>query len=483
MIISMVIKMESANSTETGRNAAPSSGLELATEAAIWGFPRMLYAKYLRDFEREGAAFNRFYAMDCMATPNHGGVNVDTLYGVAWLDVATAPVVLDIPDAAGRYYSIQMVDVYAHNFAYLGRRTTGTGPQRVAVAGPGWQGALPAGMALIRAPSKRVFCFLRTLVDDAADVQVANDFHGRLAVARLSEPPEAALPTVLTDRLGPYFPQAHSHLDRLGARYFDALGEALKNDPPTGARDLQALRRFERIGIGPGRHPAAAGRAVVDLLEQALGRAMDAIFAAKVNIAVDGWSCNRNFDDGEQDALTRAAVNRRGLGMVGIGEAVYLMPAAVCGQGEQHVHPWESCGPDGRPLSGTRRYRLRFPAGQLPPVGAFWSLTLYDRDLLLVDNPIGRYALGDRTPGLEYGPDGSLEVLIQHEPPERGPANWLPAPPGEFQLMFRGYQPSIAFQRGDYRLPRLEIAPAAAPADPAAPANPGAAAEPGAAGR
>jgi hypothetical protein len=320
-----------------------------------------------------------------------------------------------------------------------------------------------------------VFCFLRTLVDDAADVQVANAFHRRLAVARLSEPPEAALQTVLTDKLGPYFPQAHSHLDRLGARYFDVLGDALQDDPPTGARDLQALRRCERIGIGPGRHPSAAGRAVVDLLEEALRRAMDAIFAAKVNTAVDGWSCNRNFDDGEQDALTRAAVNRRGLGMVGIGEAVYLMPAAISAQGEQRVHPWESCGPDGRPLSGTQRYRLRFPAGQLPPVGAFWSLTLYDRDLLLVDNPIGRYALGDRTPGLEYGPDGSLEVLIQHEPPERGPANWLPAPPGEFQLMFRGYQPSVAFQRGDYRLPRLEIAAAAAPAGPVAPADPGAA--------
>src|SRR6185295_7032676 len=99
--------------------------LDLAVDAYIWGFPRMLYEKYLCDFRGAAAPFNRFLVMDRMATPNHGGVNVDTLYGVAWLDLVAEPVVMEVPDADGRYYSVQMVDVYANNFAYVGRRTSG----------------------------------------------------------------------------------------------------------------------------------------------------------------------------------------------------------------------------------------------------------------------------------------------------------------------------------------------------------------------
>ncbi|MET0660848.1 MAG: DUF1254 domain-containing protein [Steroidobacteraceae bacterium] len=199
------------------KRAIEADASVLAMEAYIWGFPRMLYEKYLQDFRAAGATCNRFLAMDRMATPNHGGVNVDTLYGVAWLDVATEPLVIEVGDAHDRYYSVQLIDVYANNFAYIGRRTTGTHAQRFLLAGPDWRDRVPAGMSLIRAPSRRVFAFLRTLIDSEADVAVANAFHGTLAVAPLSQYPRGRLATASMEDLGPYFPHRHSHLERLGA--------------------------------------------------------------------------------------------------------------------------------------------------------------------------------------------------------------------------------------------------------------------------
>jgi len=109
-------------------------------------------------------------------------------------------------------------------------------------------------------------------------------------------------------------------------------------------------------------------------------------------------------------------------------------------------------------LSGADKYKLKFAAGNLPPVDAFWSLTIYDSNFFLVENPINRYAIGDRTAGLQYGADGSLEILIQHDAPAQVTSNWLPAPAGPFRLTLRTYQPRPALFNGDYRLPPLEKA-------------------------
>ncbi|MET0659753.1 MAG: DUF1214 domain-containing protein, partial [Steroidobacteraceae bacterium] len=197
------------------------------------------------------------------------------------------------------------------------------------------------------------------------------------------------------------------------------------------------------------------------LLAEAVRLANDKIFAASANKVLRGWSVNMNFDAGGRDPMFKATVNRYGIGMVGAEEAIYLMPASLALRPGDPVPTWTSMGPDGKPLDGSRRYRLRFAAGQLPKVDAFWSLTMYDDDLMLVDNPIHRFAIGDRTPGLVYGADDSLEIVLQREQPAEGPANWLPAPAGRFEVMFRGYQPQPAFLRGEYQLPPLEIVGAA----------------------
>jgi hypothetical protein len=139
-----------------------------------------------------------------------------------------------------------------------------------------------------------------------------------------------------------------------------------------------------------------------------------------------------------KDPLLRAAVNR-------IGPATHIAQEAL----------YFGAKPEGQPLNGTNKYVLKFDAGGLPPVDAFWSLTLYGADFLLVENPINRYSIGDRTAGLVYGGDGSLEIQIQNQPPERGTANWLPAPVGPYELVLRTYQPRPALFNGSYKIPRL----------------------------
>jgi len=431
--------------------------LAQAADAYIWGFPRMLYAKYLRDLHKTSTHYNRLYVMDSMATPDHGGVNVDTLYGVSWLDVGAEPIVIDIPDALDRYYSLSLIDVYANNFAYIGRRTTGTRAQKVLLAGPGWQGKVPEGMHLVRATSRGVFGFLRTLIDDEADLPAANAFNAGIAISPLSTYPQGLQPALLMGNLVPHFPHAHSYLDRLGARFFDILGDALASDPPTRPEDIALLKQFTAIGVGPGLHPTEGNADREALLAEGARIGHKRIFAANVNTASGGWASNMRIGEPDVDPMFKATVNRVGLGPLNAEECVYLMPTSLAFKPGDVVPAWASLGPDGEPLSGRHCYRLRFPKGQLPRVDAFWSMTMYDPKLFLVKNPLNRYAIGDRTRGLQYGADGSLDILIQKEPPESGTSNWLPAPEGEFTIFFRAYQPRPELLRGEYVLPRLEV--------------------------
>lgn len=435
--------------------------LALAADAYVWGFSRMLYAKYLRDLRKVNAPMNRFLVMDRMASPNEGGINVDTLYGVAWLDLTREPVVIDIPDANDRYFSIMLIDVHAYNFDYIGRRTTGTKAQKILVAGPEWQGEAPAGMRLMRSPSRGVFCFLRTLIDNEADVEIANEFHRGIGVAPLSAYPQGLKTSLLYHDLNFCFPRAHNHLDKLGARFFDALGDALGEDPPTRPADIALMQSFAPLGIGPGRHPLEEDPDKAELFADAVKRGNEKVFGANISTAFNGWSAtNLDVDRRNHEPLVRASINRLGVGTLSPEEAIYLLPTSTKLKPGDPVPAWLSFGPDDQPLSGKKKYRLHFAPGKLPPVDAFWSLTMYDgKSFLLVPNPINRYAIGDRTPGLQFGADGSLDVMIQHECPAEGPANWLPTPAGEFHMIFRAYQPHASFMTMDYWLPPLDILP------------------------
>jgi hypothetical protein len=412
----------------------------VAQDAFIWGVPPVLASRYRGLAAGQGAPVNRFLVTPTLATPalKTAGPNVDTLYGFGWLDLGPEPVVLRVPDTHDRYYSIQLIDAYQNVFDYVGRRQTGTQAGVYALTPPGWSGVLPAGIVQIRAPTSLVLALTRTLVSGAKDLPAAQAIQAQYALGPLSAWPNRLQAPLVQENALNAFPIID--LAAEGPPYFDELGALLQRYPPP-ANDAVALPAFAPIGVGPGLTPSRDPR-LAKALAGAAPAAVARLKAARYSAEANGWSVNYNITNFVADPLARAATARIGPGAHIAREALYFGAAN---------------GPDGRPLNGQMAYVLTFAPGQLPPVDAFWSLTLYGEDHFLVDNPIGRYAINDRTEGLAHGPDGSLTLAIQHGAPAAGTSNWLPAPQGGFSLVMRTYQPRPEVYKGVYHLPPLRI--------------------------
>jgi len=409
----------------------------LAEDAAIWGLPLVQTGRYLQLADSRGIRRNQFYLNQRLATPalKIPGPNVDTLYGVAWLDLSKGPVVLDVPDTHGRYYAIQLMDAYENSFAYVGRRTTGTGAGTYVIAAPGWRGTIPGGARTIDAPTSVVLALTRTLVRGEADLKAAQDVQSAFTLAPLSDYPDGRIAGIVqTDALSILPKPDHGGT---GRAYFDELSRLVRLYPPRGEERrvfdrLAPLRLGDDVAQSPGLSAAT--------LQTALERALAKVKQADVAEDSDGWRVNYGITSFIADPLRRAAVNQFGPGANVMAEALYFSA---------------SHDSDGAALDGSERYTITFAKGGLPPVAAFWSLILYGADFFLVKNPINRYSINDRSTGLVYGSDGSLRILIQHDRPANT-ANWLPAPAGGFQLILRTYQPTGSLLARTYTVPRIE---------------------------
>jgi hypothetical protein len=348
--------------------------------------------------------------------------NNDTVYSNAWLDLSAGPVVIDTPEMGDRYWTLGLLDAWTNPFAYVGRRTTGNRAQRTWVHAPGWEGVVPDDVSqVIAAPGMDVWIIGRILVDESpGDLEHVRSLQMGIA-ARRPDGSDAAMSvdTVLDGR---------------------AVGV-----PPA------ALYR-EIVDAALARNPPAAGEAISwpvpgDALGQALPRVFDDLRGDDQPRALgNGWALpvavRTHWGD---DVLTRARVARNLIGALGIDEAMY---------------PTAEVDDQGRPLHGAQAYELKFAPGGGPRVGAFWSLTMYRRsDCLFVANPIDRYSIGDRTPGLLVDGDGSLSIRIQPDDPGPG-YNWLPSPAGEsFYVVLRLYQPHADHLEFRYDYPPLRRMP------------------------
>jgi hypothetical protein len=420
----------------TARESTETSAI--GQDAYIWGFPLVQTRWYFDLARQKNVALNRFYGKQHLSKPSDRSVgpNIDTLYGYAWLDLAPEPQLLRVPDTNDRYYCIQLIDAYANTFKYVGRRATGTKEATYAVVGPGWKGTLPSGVQRIDAPTNLVLAFTRTLVAGDGDLPAAQAIQKQYALAPLSAHPRIHPPDEIDDADLSLFPIPH--FGARGVEFFDDLAAGLATAPPP-ADDLASVRRFAKVGIGPGGHPSQSrDQSTLSSLRDAVPVADARIKKADYSTRLNGWSVNYKVTNFIKDPLLRAAVNQYGPATHIAQEALYF-----------------AAKPAGRPLSGADKYLLRFGAGGLPPVDAFWSLTLYGADFFLVENPINRYSIGDRTAGLVYGADGSLEIHVQSQSPERGNLNWLPAPAGPYELVLRTYQPKPSLFNGSYQLPPL----------------------------
>lgn len=354
---------------------------------------------------------NTFTHSRRLLTPDNREVvspNNDTLYTNTWLDLSAGPLVIEVPDMGERYWTLGFLDMWTNPFAYAGRRTTGNRAQQLFVHGPQWHGDVPAGMVEIAAPGLDLWIIGRILVDpDDDDLARVAELQRRFAILRTSDLQPAArrIDVAMNGR----------KTDTPNADAYRAIVDAAWARNPAPQDDAAALSLWQQATHDSG-------------LQQVLAEVCDELRQnAQASDLGGGWSVPVTIRThwGDQIAL-RARVARNLIGALGIEEAMY-----PCAEVDAH----------GQALDGAHRYELRFAPGVAPQVDAFWSLTMYRKsDCLLVDNPIGRYSIGDRTPGLCWDTDGSLCITIQHEQPADA-SNWLPAPREPFYLTLRLYQP------------------------------------------
>jgi len=426
----------------------------LAGEAATYAFPlyemrRMRAATSPQRTEGAGQApapqrwCNVFTHARQLLGPGKSRVvtpNNDTLYTNAWLDLRGGPLVIDVPDTAGRYYVLGLLDFYTNPFAHLGLRRTGTAARSFLVTPPGWQGERPAGFdapgAHVQAPTPWVWVIGRILVDGPADLPAVHALQDGFVVRTLAD-----WQTGTDPRPALFEPDCDPRAALDAGRFAQQVNAALRENPPPAA-EHPLLARFAAVGIGPDADPLdeMQRKALQDALDTLLPR----LRGESRRPDAAGWT-QPPLVEGSfgEDYTGRARVALKYIGMLEGAEALY--PLA-----------WRDA--QGHALSGAQGYRLRFAPGQLPPVDAFWSITMYDaRDYMLVANPIERYAIGDRTPGLRRDEDGGLTLHIGHARPRdaAAEANWLPAPEGDFYLCLRAYVPRAEMIDGRYALPPL----------------------------
>ncbi len=376
--------------------------------------------------------------------------NFDTLYSSAWLDLSKEPLIVSVPDTGGRYYLLPMLDMWTNVFAVPGKRTSGTKAASWVVVGPGWTGSLPHGVERIDAPTRHVWIIGRTQTNGPRDYAHVHKIQDGYTITPLSQwgQPSNRVAFKIDPTVDMSTPPLRQINGLPASEYFAYGAELLKVQPPQ-VTDWSILARMKRIGLEPGKSfdLAKADPPVRSALERAVPAALQQMRTKAPTLApvVNGWQMNTNsMGVYGNDYLKRAIV-----AMIGLG----------ANQPEDAVYPLFVTDADGMPLGAENNYVLHFAKEQLPPVRAFWSLTMYDAEGYQVPNPLNRFALGDRDP-LAFNVDGSLDIYIQHESPGKDrESNWLPTPKtGVMSPTLRLYSPQAEVLDGRWNPPPIRLA-------------------------
>jgi hypothetical protein len=446
----------------TAASADAAEQVKLAAEAYIYGYPLVYNLREFGSFATGGnliggdpVPLNTFgYKRELLdPTIQFVSPNNDTLYLVAICDVRNGPLVLHVPDTADRYYVLQFVDAWTNNFAYIGRRATGTSEANYLLVDRSYQGAVPDGMKAIYAPSGMFAIVGRIAVDGKEDLPATHALQDQFTLTPLDA---GAAPAVGVPQGDP------NVLDEL--KWWEAFRVALAAFPPPAA-DAPFLAICEKFGLTAAESPYVNPDPALAKLLAAGEHAAEAKIEDLITHAVkpvNGWQNSKHVFDYNLDYFELGALNAPGW-IIADRKVAYVTRAVAARAGLWGNHGYEAnyqivyVDADNQPLDAEGKYELRLPVE--PPVDAFWSLTMYDADkFYLVANSIDRYSIGDRTPGLKYGEDGSVTIYIQKDSPGADKdSNWLPSTQsGPFRPIMRMYQPGEAIMDGSYLLPAIQ---------------------------
>jgi hypothetical protein len=437
---------------------SPQDGRAIARDAYIYGFPmvdnyRILYSYFVdRDGPEYKGGWNQVHNAARVYTPDDKAIqtpNSDTPYSTVGADLRTEPLVFTVPQVeADRYYSLQFIDLYTFNFAYAGSRTTGNDAGHFLLAGPNWHGEIPAGIRqVIHCETELALVLYRTQLFSPADIENVKRVQAGYRVQPLSAflgrpTPQSAPPIDFVKPIG-------ASEERASAVFFNELNFILQFCP-THPSEKELRARFERLGVGPGGdfHIKALAPGLLKAVHDGVADAWKAYEQTDQKLATGELTSGELF--GTRDYLQN--------------NYLYRMAAAVDGiygnSQAEAIYPVYAIDSAGRKLDASgARYELRFPPGQLPPVNAFWSVTMYELPArLLVKNPLNRYLINSSMlNSLSSDADGGITLYIQHfSPGGERETNWLPAPKGPFMLALRLYWPKPEALEKRWQAPPLK---------------------------
>lgn len=434
-------------------------------EAYIYGYPLVTMEMTrrimtnVREPEGTRAPMGHFVRMRTYPDATFRDVtapNADTLYTTAWIDLGQEPWVLSLPDAQDRYYLFPMLDGWTDVFQVPGKRTTGTGPQKYAITGPGWKGKLPAGVVEYKSPTSIVWLLGRIYCDGTpSDYAAVHKMQDEISLVPLSAygkpytPPPGKVDPAIDMKTA-----VRDQVNKLTAdEYFNLLAKLMK-DNPANAADKPMLKKMAKLGIVPGQPFDSSklgpiAKEAFDVVpkiaqEKIMLWLKEGILHGDMKLE-HGWVFTTETGLYGTKYLQRALVTAIGLGANRPQDAVY--PTS---EGPGLLESY----------NGAKKYVMHFAKGQLPPAQGFWSLTMYDANYFFVANPLNRYSISARQ-DLKPNADGSVDLYIQNESPGADKeSNWLPAPKDKFILMMRLYWPSEkdpSILDGSWRIPKVQV--------------------------
>ncbi len=376
--------------------------------------------------------------------------NFDTLYSSAWLDLTNGPVVVSHADTAGRYFMLPLMDMWTDVFAVPGKRTNGTGAANFAIVPLGWEGTLPEGVQRIDSPTPYVWIIGRTQTNGVSDYEAVHKIQDGYKITFLAD--WGKTPRKIEQKIDRSVDTQTEPVRQVNGmaavKYFQYGAQLMEINPPH-VTDWSIVARMKRIGLEPGKD-FDQKKVSADTLSRSAAEGLKLMREKMPTIAgvTNGWQMNTDTMGVYGNYYLKRAI----VAMLGLG----------ANQVEDAIYPVNISDADGKPVSGENQYVLHFAKDELPPVDAFWSLTMYDAEGFQVANPLNRFALGDRD-SLKFNADGSLDLYIQHVNPKgEKEANWLPAPEsGDLGLTLRLYAPRPEVAQGRWIPPALKRSAAA----------------------
>jgi hypothetical protein len=462
-LLALVVSGASAANchSNSGNALTPAEARAIAQDGYVFGLP-LVYIAVQADAQANAekpepgrAPFNQFdHHREFPDARNNKivGMNVDTLYSLASVDVSAEPVVLVVPPMTGnRWWLMQVIDAWNDVPAAPSSRTHDGKGGAFALVGPRFKGTLPAGLEPIHVDTSLVMLGGRTYTGGKNDYDAVHAIQDQYKLIPLSQwtavgaayTPPATVP--VKPGVDAKTPVPAQVFKMSAEQFFGRLAELLVNNPARAA-DAPIMARLATLGVKPG---AAFTTAAFDAetrkaIDEGIASGQQAIRAeeAKMGEMINGWQIARDLGHYGTKYTYRAAWTFFAVG----GNLV-----------EDAIYPLTLTDRTGAKLDGANKYTLHFSKEEIPPVDAFWSLTMYDKDTYLVDNPLDRYALGDRS-NMKPGSDGSLTIYIQSESPGGDKqANWLPSPKtGTFKIALRLYVPKKQVADGTWKPPAVQ---------------------------